>query len=744
MTDNTTYLSGQNRRKRTRNSNSTSTFSSMSAQRDALNPLYFGSNLDSNGNSNKSNRTNSFLDDILARQTSYLNDNLRDGLNLNDTTVENFRRLNATDDNNNNNSFFNELYDDDDDNDINNRNNIPLQQKKISNNFFPDSNIPADNDTAIIDDDEQQNDDDDDDVIFIKEQPIQLSSPIYSTANTNVTATAGANNNYTSVQKKYKKQRTISLPQLPHAKLIYESLQNAPRIQNDDELLHLTGSSTKTLDGNKSVNLIVCHSNSPASFYNHHHSKIANHNGTSLTKRNNLLSLKKFAGAGTSSGYFKTDKDGHYVYQKGDIFGSNGRFVAEDLLGQGTFGKVLKCYDNHTNSFVAVKIIRSVDRYREAAKTELRILNKILENDSVGKYQCLLLSDYFDYKNHICLVTPLYGKSIYDFMCSNGIARFPGSHIQAIARQLIRSVCFLHDLGIIHTDLKPENILLCDESYTEYNLPIEIVNTLSNRRKAASNGGKRKVLKNPEIKIIDFGSAIFHNEYHPPIISTRHYRAPEVVLGLGWSFPCDIWSIACVLIELVIGESLYPIHENFEHLAMMQRINGELIPEKIVSKMFYKAKHKLGNLPNDLSSTVLKHFDKETNTLIWPEVNRRGETVTPLKSIKRVMDSSDRLDFMVSKLLKIDSKNPKFSINWNLEPEQNWELIKGSFIEHDAIDKESFLFWYWFIDLMRKMFEFDPTKRITARDALEHEWFNLGILDDGITNFDQNIPSILN
>ena len=564
---------------------------------------------------------------------------------------------------------------------------------------------------------QQQHDDDDndDDLIFLKQQPV-LGFRSYS---------------YNPI----KKQRTISLPQLPHVKLNY--LNNtlplddtsskidqtaATTAQNDNDLLYLTGSSALTLEGNRKIKL----------------NKIWNNHDNTTP-------------AAPTSKSFQTDKDGHYIFQMDDCFGPNGnQFKSLQLLGQGTFGKVLKCLDTYTNQFVAVKIIRSIDRYREAAKTELRILSTILQNDPTGQFQCLLLKDYFDYKDHICLVTNLYGKSVYDFMCSNGIARFPGSHIQAIARQLIRSTCFLHDLGIIHTDLKPENILLCDESFNEYQLPPDIVETLSTRRKLASNNGMRKILKNPEIKIIDFGSAIFVNEYHPPVISTRHYRAPEIVLGLGWSYPCDIWSIACILIELVLGESLYPIHENFEHLAMMERINGERIPAKLIEKSFYKYKHKLGNLPQDLNSTVLKHFDKNSCQLVWPEINKRtGETITPLKSIKRVMNSCDRLDMMVSKILKMDYDNKHFSINWNLTPQQNWNLIKGSLYSRRSnnsihsnnqyhIDRETFLFWYWFVDLMRKMFEFDPTKRISAKEALNHEWFNLGILDDGISNFESN------
>ena len=38
-------------------------------------------------------------------------------------------------------------------------------------------------------------------------------------------------------------------------------------------------------------------------------------------------------------------------------------------------------------------------------------------------------------------------------------------------------------------------------------------------------------VKNTEVRLIDFGSATFDWEHHSKIVSTRHYRAPEVILG---------------------------------------------------------------------------------------------------------------------------------------------------------------------------------------------------------------------
>lgn len=114
-----------------------------------------------------------------------------------------------------------------------------------------------------------------------------------------------------------------------------------------------------------------------------------------------------------------------------------------------------------------------------------------------------------------------------------------------------------------------------------------------------------KRVKRTDVRLIDFGSATFDHEHHSTIVSTRHYRAPEVILGiflysnafnsifnddvleLGWAQPCDVWSIGCILFELYLGITLFQTHDNREHLAMMQRILGE-IPARFVSLNYFQ------------------------------------------------------------------------------------------------------------------------------------------------------------
>lgn len=158
------------------------------------------------------------------------------------------------------------------------------------------------------------------------------------------------------------------------------------------------------------------------------------------------------------------------------------------------------------------------------------MLQTLRQADSENRNRCIQLIDAFDWRGHICIVTPLLGLSVFDFLKSGGFVPFPGSHIQAFARQLLGSIAFLHDLNLVHTDLKPENILLINHTYQTftYNRNIPSSSTLT-----ARSAKFRRVLLAPQINLIDFGSATFDDEYHSSVVSTRHYRAPEIILGIG-------------------------------------------------------------------------------------------------------------------------------------------------------------------------------------------------------------------
>lgn len=66
------------------------------------------------------------------------------------------------------------------------------------------------------------------------------------------------------------------------------------------------------------------------------------------------------------------DEEGHLVYKNGDVI--QGKYEIKADLGEGTFGKVVKVYDRHSHETIALKIIKNVQKYREAAKLEEAII----------------------------------------------------------------------------------------------------------------------------------------------------------------------------------------------------------------------------------------------------------------------------------------------------------------------------------------------------------------------------------
>lgn len=264
------------------------------------------------------------------------------------------------------------------------------------------------------------------------------------------------------------------------------------------------------------------------------------------------------------------DNDGHFKVKENSYY-ANKRFKIKKILGQGTFSKVVQAYDYKNNELVAIKIIKAIPKYREAATVELRVLSTLKMFDPENNNGCIQIKEAFDFRNHISIVTELLPTSVYDFMEINDFKSFPGSHIQSFAKQLLRSIVFLHDLNIIHTDLKPENILLLNDAF------VKKPYYFNNKHVEFS-----MILKETKINVIDFGSAIFNDESHPDLITTRHYRAPEVTFGIGWSYECDLWSVGCILLELFIGDVFFDAHDNEEHLLMMEKAIGETIDMNLI------------------------------------------------------------------------------------------------------------------------------------------------------------------
>ncbi|XP_046861919.1 uncharacterized protein LOC124455275 [Xenia sp. Carnegie-2017] len=156
--------------------------------------------------------------------------------------------------------------------------------------------------------------------------------------------------------------------------------------------------------------------------------------------------------------------------------------------------------------------------------------------------------------NHFCIVFKfLLPKHIYKyfqmFPFQSKMERL--NSLRRIAFQVTQSLIVLSSLNIIHADIKPENILFTDAS--------------------------RK-----NVKLIDLGNAIYcvHKEmslyFDSFELQTVFYRAPEVMFGLPFVYQIDMWSLACVLAELYLGEPLFLATSKEEILEQIHSLLGPL------------------------------------------------------------------------------------------------------------------------------------------------------------------------
>jgi serine/threonine-protein kinase SRPK3 len=135
-------------------------------------------------------------------------------------------------------------------------------------------------------------------------------------------------------------------------------------------------------------------------------------------------------------------------------------------------------------------------------------------------------------------------------------------------------------------------------------------------QKKTAGGGKPprftlspEELDNLDVKIVDLGNACWTYKQFTSDIQTRQYRSPEVILGTKYGAACDIWSLACVIFELVTGDVLFDprsgeTHErDDDHLALMMELAGKKMPKKIAlggkrSKDFFNRSCELRNIKN--------------------------------------------------------------------------------------------------------------------------------------------------
>ncbi|KAK9722008.1 hypothetical protein K7432_003012 [Basidiobolus ranarum] len=269
-----------------------------------------------------------------------------------------------------------------------------------------------------------------------------------------------------------------------------------------------------------------------------------------------------------------TSKVDNLAFEK--TFNSNGNFRESQLvlgqryavlhkIGEGTFSQVLLARDlaHPKKRLVALKVLPN--KYSRQALTEVIRLRQLSIFNGEKNFQIVQIFDTFNFGSFICIVLewlsggPINISHVEELNTTNSshtpreleLRRLPVT--RRITCQLVTTLLLLSKVGVLHADLKPDNIL-----YTQAD--------------------------SLDLKVLDFGNSIGTGElsgyYDTYNVQTLNYRAPEVLFGVPFGLPIDMWSLGCILCETWMGHSLFASITRTEIMGEMSRLLGKF-PKKV-------------------------------------------------------------------------------------------------------------------------------------------------------------------
>ncbi|TVU15955.1 hypothetical protein EJB05_39500 [Eragrostis curvula] len=282
-----------------------------------------------------------------------------------------------------------------------------------------------------------------------------------------------------------------------------------------------------------------------------------------------------------------------------------------ELVGEGSFGKVYKGRRKHTRQTVAIKFILkhgNTDKDIHNLRQEIEILRKLKHKNIIE------MIDTFETPQEFCVVTEFAQGELFEVLKDDKC--LPEDQVQAIAKQLVEALYYLHSNRIIHRDMKPQNILI----------------------------GKGSV-----VKLCDFGFAramSANTVVLRSIKGTPLYMAPELVREQPYNHTVDLWSLGVILYELFVGQP--PFYTNSVY-ALIRHIVKDPVkyPDNMSSNFKSFLKGLLNKVPQSrltwpalLEHPFVKGDSVETaaDTRITPfeikrsEDNRKAEEIQPSRN----------------------------------------------------------------------------------------------------------------
>ncbi|XP_047263553.1 glycogen synthase kinase-3 homolog MsK-3 isoform X2 [Capsicum annuum] len=238
------------------------------------------------------------------------------------------------------------------------------------------------------------------------------------------------------------------------------------------------------------------------------------------------------------------------------IGGKNGQpkqtisYMAERVVGQGSFGIVFQAKCLETGETVAIKKVLQDKRYKNRELQTMRLLD---HPSIVSLNHCFFSTTEKD-ELYLNLVLEFVPETVYRVLrhYSKANQRMPMTYVKLYSYQMFRALAYIHGIGVCHRDIKPQNLLVNPHTH--------------------------------QLKLCDFGSAkvLVKGEPNISYICSRYYRAPELIFGATeYTNAIDIWSVGCVLAELLLGQPLFPGESGVDQLVEIIKVLGTPTREEI-------------------------------------------------------------------------------------------------------------------------------------------------------------------
>ncbi|KAK1799942.1 hypothetical protein P4O66_006460 [Electrophorus voltai] len=259
-------------------------------------------------------------------------------------------------------------------------------------------------------------------------------------------------------------------------------------------------------------------------------------------------------------------------------------------VGSGAYGSVCSAYDVKSGLKIAVKkLSRPFQSIIHAKRTyrELRLLKHMKHENVIGLLDVFTPATSLEEFNDVYLVTHLMGADLNNIVKCQ---KLTDDHVQFLIYQILRGLKYIHSADIIHRqDLKPSNLAVNEDCEL-----------------------KATCVCFMAYQILDFGLARHTDDEMTGYVATRWYRAPEIMLNwMHYNMTVDIWSVGCIMAELLTGRTLFPgtdpsplltfflyvAPEDIDQLKLILMLVGTPGPELLMKISSDPARNYINSLP---------------------------------------------------------------------------------------------------------------------------------------------------